>query len=85
MGMGHNNIIEEEEEGSGDKKIHIEGKKQIIAKRLNTYKRAAEYLKMVSEWHISIDVICIDQMRGARTVDDKCCRHFNCGPPLNYF
>ena len=40
-------IEEEEEETNNDKKIQVEGKRQIIAKRLNTYKRAAEYLKMV--------------------------------------
>ena len=39
------NIIEEEED---TKKVAVEGQRQLIAKRLSTYKRAAEYLKMVS-------------------------------------
>ena len=41
------NIIEEEEDTNLDKKMAVEGQRLIIAKRLSTYKRAAEYLKMV--------------------------------------
>jgi hypothetical protein len=38
------NIIEEEEDPN---RVAVEGQRQVIAKRLSTYKRAAEYLKMV--------------------------------------